>query len=1062
MKQTRSYWRSSSPLVITVLGAVVLVFAARLVAAQTGTIEGRVTALGGNPVVGAQVSVVGTNLGTRTVEDGRFVLLNLSPGTHQLRITAIGYKAAGLRVTVEGGAMATANTELSPSVLQLDEVVVTGTAGQARIREVGNSITQIDLTKDVKDAPASMDQLLQARAPGLQVMQSTGSAGAGAQIRLRGAVSVSQSNQPIIYVDGIRVRSEGYRRNEPVAGDFTGRSSNIQSSPLNDLNPADIERVEILKGSAASTLYGTEAAAGVIQIFTKKGSRGAPRWNFQVDQGFVRLPPFGTDWNPYINFTPADSMALDANDQLIVGGRNSHIQLLNRAGLSDPKDQCATRAARGVVMPRHTVIRTNPAPSPPDTINFLPDTLATCSWLRNGYRQKLVGSVSGGFDAFQYFVSGSVEDYDGVLAQDNERKIVTRGNFSFDLSEKLRVDWNTSFSNGTVRNTPSGNNAQGLTLNVYRAEQNYRTSPNPFVLDSLLNQHITTEVDRLITGGSVYYTPAPGFSNRFTAGLDLANQDNRNLRPFGFVGTPLGVLFDEQNKYMTLTADYVGNVDLRIASNLASTFSFGGQSITTEEVSTYAFGRDFAGPGDPTVTSGAAFLARERRIRVVNAGFFFQNVFKFRDRYFLTLGARFDGNSAFGQDFGIQTYPKASASYVLSDEPWWPSGWGEVKLRAALGWSGRAPGAFDKVKVWNTAPSGGAPGYLPGPPGNPALGPERTREVEFGFDAGLFNNRVSTEFTWYQRQTTAALFGVRPIPSMGNPNSQNQNVGVMRNWGVEATINGTIFDKAPWGVDLGMTVYTNRSLVVDLGSDSLGNPVPPFAAGGGWMQEGFPIMAAKGTRIKNPNAIAVPDTLCVPAAGDPCANDGQYLFGPQQPTLILGMNATVRLPMGATLSARGELQAGAWIYQASAANALQRSVRWPTCRRAHLILDRFTPNTPLYNNAILTRLTARERLECVPSAPGVTQLQDDVLWEPQDFLKVRDITLTVPVGSFIRQASAATLSLTVQNWLRWYNKDLRMFDPEMTDRDSLNEQNRNISEHIPPPATFTASLRITF
>jgi hypothetical protein len=210
------------------------------------------------------------------------------------------------------------------------------------------------------------------------------------------------------------------------------------------------------------------------------------------------------------------------------------------------------------------------------------------------------------------------------------------------------------------------------------------------------------------------------------------------------------------------------------------------------------------------------------------------------------------------------------------------------------------------------------------------------------------------------------------------------------------------------------------------------------------MEEGFPVMGARGTKIYNPDDLAAPDTICRSS----CSINGQHIFGPQQPTLVLGMNTTIRLPRGLTLSARGEYQGGAWIYQASAANALQRSVRWPTCRRAHLILE---------GGGTTNELTARERLECVPAT-----LQDDVLWEPQDFFKLRDVTLTVPLASFVPSASGATLTLTAQNWLRWYNPDLRMFDPEMTDRDSLNEQNRNISEHIPAPATFTASLRVTF
>jgi hypothetical protein len=755
----------------------------------------------------------------------------------------------------------------------------------------------------------------------------------------------------------------------------------------------------------------------VIQIFTRKGSQGEPRWTLQMDQGFAKLMPFGTDWNPYLNFTPGDSVVLDANKQLRPAVEYSS------AGYC-PELVAAARAEFN---------RSGTFP-----------TVDPCSFLRAGYRQRTAGSVTGGFGSFQYFMSGTWEDFDGVLPDDNEKKVVTRGNFSFDLSDKIRFDWNTVYSNANFRNTPSGNNAQGLTLNVYRAERNYRQSSSPVVLDSLLHQRLTTEIDRLITGGSVFYTPVPAFTNRFTLGLDLAGQENRGLRPFGFVAERQGVLFDEQNKYVTLTADYVGNVDFRLGADLASTFSFGGQSITTEEVSTHAFGRGFGGPGEPTVSAAALFISRESRIRVVNAGFFFQDVLKLRDRYFLTVGARFDGNSAFGRDFGIETYPKASASYVVSDEPFWPSAWGELKLRAALGWSGRAPGAFDAARTWTGAASGGLSAALPNNLGNPDLGPERTREAELGFDAGLFDNRLSAEFTWYDRKTTEALFPVRQIPSLGILNSQLTNVGAIRNRGIEASLNVNVLQSGQLGLDLGATVFTNHSLVLDLGVNAVGEDVAAFAAGGGWMEEGFPVMGARGTRIYNPDDLAAPDTICRSS----CSINGQHIFGPQQPTLVLGMNTTIRLPRGLTLSARGEYQGGAWIYQASAANALQRSVRWPTCRRAHLILE---------GGGTTNELTARERLECVPAT-----LQDDVLWEPQDFFKLRDVTLTVPLASFVPSASGATLTLTAQNWLRWYNPDLRMFDPEMTDRDSLNEQNRNISEHIPAPATFTASLRVTF
>src|SRR5437899_9835344 len=428
-------------------------------AAQTGSVEGTVTAAATRePVVGAEVTIAGSNIGVRPGSDGRFALRNVPAGPREVRVLAIGYRLATLRLTVSADQVNQTSVQLTPSVLQLDAVVVTGTAGLARVREVGNSIAQVNLSQ-IKDPPANLDQLLQARAPGLSVMQTSAMSGEGAQIRLRGAVSVSQSNQPIVYVDGVRVRSEGYRRNRPPFADANGfRGGNYQASPLNDINPADIDRIEILKGSAASTLYGTEAAAGGIEIFAKRGSSSAvPRWTFETAQGFAQVRPFGTDSVPYLNLRPA--------------GKST--------------GQCHNNPVTG------------------------------CSWIRNGYRQRYLGSVAGGTGAFQYFVSGGWDDNDGVLPLDNERKLSTRGNFTIALRDNLRFDWNTAYTNTSLSNTPAGNNAQGLVLNVYRAERNYRSSSDPAVIDSLLNQSLNTDIKRLISGGTVYYTPVSWLSNRF-------------------------------------------------------------------------------------------------------------------------------------------------------------------------------------------------------------------------------------------------------------------------------------------------------------------------------------------------------------------------------------------------------------------------------------------------------------------------------------------------------------------------------------------------------------------
>src|SRR6266487_2711305 len=868
---------------IALAGSLLSLPAATRLAGQTGTIEGKVTSVTtAEPIVGAEVSLVGITIGTRTRPGGTFTLLNVPAGPCELRVLAIGFKVATAQLVVLPDQTTTTTLQLAPSVLQLDAIIVTGTPGQARVREVGNSIVQVNLSQ-VKDPPASMDQLLQARAPGLSVMQTSGMAGEGAQIRLRGAVSVSQSNQPIIYVDGVRVRSEGYRRNRPPFNDSNGfRGGNYQASPLNDINPADVERVEIIKGAAASTLYGTEAAAGVIQIFTKHGLAGVPRWTVQVGQGFSQLRPFGTDSVPYLNLRPA-----------------GHVHGL-----------CHETPVTG------------------------------CSWIRNAYRQHYSGSVSGGSagaNGLQYFLSATSEDNDGVLPLDNEKKLSTRGNVGITLADNLRIEWNTAYSNTDLSNTPAGNNAHGLVLNVYRGERNYRSSSDPKVIDSLLNQSLTTGIQRLITGATVTYTPFAGFSNRFTLGYDLAQQQNHNLRPFGFVAAPQGILVDEQLRYSLLTADYVGSMDLRLSPQLASTFSVGGQAVTSEEGRATAYGEGFPGPGVPVVSAARVQLAGDTSVRVINAGFFLQNVFKFRDRYFLTGGVRFDGNSAFGRSLGLQVYPKISGSYVISDEPFWPASWGEVKLRGALGWSGRAPGAFDAVRSWRPCISAAQSCFLPGQVGDTLVGPERTREAELGFDAALVKNRVTVEATWYHRLTNDELFAIRQIPSEGWPFQQRSNVGSMSNTGFEVSLDAIVVNKPNWGIDIGGTVYTNHGIVRDLGG------AVPFAAGGGWVQVGF------------------------------------------------------------------------------------------------------------------APITARERKECVPANTNA-----DTFWFPQDFWKLRDVTLTIPVGWAIHRATSATLIITAQNYLKWVNDQLRLFDPEMVGRDALDSQNRDISEQIPPPAVITVNLRVTF
>ncbi|NJD19975.1 MAG: TonB-dependent receptor [Gemmatimonadetes bacterium] len=968
----------------------------------TGTITGEILARSGAPLSEVQVFIVGTQMGGLTASNGRYTIRNVPAGTHQVRAMRIGYETITQSVTVVAGQSAAANFALEEQALGLDEIVVTGTAGAARRREVGNSIVQIQAATSAPP-PVNVDQMLQAQSPGLLVSAGNGSSGGGAQIRLRGAVSVAQTNQPIVYVDGVRIRSDPYDRNiSPTEG--AGRGGNVPASPLADINPSDIERIEVIKGSAASTLYGTDAAAGVIQIFTKRGTQGQQRWNLQIDQGFNRLMPFAPD----VDVRPP----------------------------GDPKPEGAKYSYKYLNMQPY--LRQIDVPG--------------LGSFQGAHRQKYSISTTGGGQLLQYFISGNLEDNLGVMPKDFEKKNGVRGNFTFSPINALSVQLNSSYNRTDISNTPAGNNAQGLTLNAFRRERNYFGLGDPDSIRLIIvdPQESTTRVDRFVLGGTASYDPGGAFNTKVTVGYDQALQDNRQLRPYGFRQQPTGKLYTSSVNYTTLTADVVASYRLGIGEGRSVMLSGGGQSVTTDERIIEAEGIDFAGPGIPDVDAGANRLSWERRVREVTAGFFGQALFNLSDRYFITLGMRMDGNSAFGKSLGLQAYPKASVSYVISDESFWNESFGSLKLRAAYGESGRAPGTFDAVRTWTAFGYGGRPSFRPSNLGNPTLGPERTGETELGFDWAGFDNRLTADFTWYYRKTTDALFAVQHAGSEGFATSQQENVGEMENGGIELNLRGTVYDGDTWGLDLGATVYTNKSKVLSLGG------APPFSTGGNnslWIQEGYPTTLFRGVTITNPDSKSDPLYTCnstqgqaAAAAGNSCVNLDQNI-GPQAPTHVFGGNFTIRMPKGIELTGRGEYQGGHYIYDGPTNEGVNRNIRWPTCAAYY----EFTDNGKGADAPAWMRYDCDSRF-----------YRRGTMVYKADFFKMRDLTLRVPLGTLVPRSQNATFTLAAQNYYRWRNKDFPIFDPEMVTNSGYGDQVPQITEHIPPPASFVASIRVVF
>lgn len=933
-------------------------------AQATGTVTGTVTnSVSGDVISGAQLSVVGTGMGTLGNNVGRYVLLNVPAGTHTIRAEFIGFSTQSQEVTVTSGGTVVVDFGLRSEAIALEGVVVTGTAGQARRREIGNSVAQINAAQ-IANAPIShASDMLMGRAPGVMVMMNSGQVGVGNTVRLRGNNSVSQGNNPLIYVDGIRVRDTG--------GIDMDEAGEMSQSPLGDINPDDIERIEVIKGAAASTLYGTEAAGGVIQIFTKRGAGGDAAWSATVDYGINNMGHIAD---------PEIKNGLYMNDCTEFG------------------EYC-----------------------PPDG-----------DWFVNGFLQRYNVSVRGGSATSNYFVSGMWGDERGVIdnfghgENEGQRQYSIRGNFGFNPRDDLTIRFNNSFIHKNTNWIPDGDNAEGLLLNVMRGTEGYAPNEeNALIMDMKLN----TLTDHFTTGVNFVWTPTEGMSHRLNAGVDWTQTDYQEEHPYEYFRVPLGNREVDQQRFRKLTLDYSGSWDAQFGDMLSSQFSWGGQLYDDYTNGINGFGDDFAGPGDKELDSAARTTSSETRRSITNGGFFLQEMVGWNDQLFLTAGLRVDGHSAFGKDFGWAPYPKVSLAYMLSDNDFYPESFGTLKLRSAYGQSGKAPGVFDAMRTWD-AVSGddGQPGVTPDNLGNPELGPERTREIEGGFEGSTWDGRVTFEYTYYNQKTTDALIGVQQLPSGGFVGTQLENVGEIDNWGHELALNVTAINRPNVIWDLGGNFSTNNSEIKSLGDLDFIYI--------GWRNEAWPGQSLPEfchDVVQNGDLVGVEPKM------------DKECLGPTYPTHTFGINSSLTFFRRFTFDILGEGQGG---HTLSAGALYQNTRRYvnPLCYDVQdLVADDNTSNLSTYDWALCDRAYTSYGM-----------------WaQPADFFKIRSASLSyrIPEEWLPGGVRGATLRLQGRNLLKI--TDFQGLDPEVSE-DGIDELYRQGYYHLPPYRTFIVSFKVDF
>jgi len=1008
-----------------------LIFAAMLVGrvaqAQTGRVTGQVTdSASARPITGVQIVAMDggrVQSSARTDPEGRYTLANVG-GEVRLRARAVGYAPKDVVVTVRPGETATANFALAMRSVQLDQVVVTGTGGAVERRAVGNVVETINAESVMQSAaPRSVEQLIGARTPGVIVLPSTGQIGTGAQLRIRSVGSLSLGTDPIVYVDGVRMDADPSRGPAQRGG--------AGASRLNDINPEDIEAIEIIKGPAAATLYGTEASNGVVQIITKRGKSGVGRWELSTRQG--------TNWL--------------ANPE-------------GRAGELWAKDPATGQVVSFNLYKREIDQGHGPI-------------------FTNGRNQGYAVNLTGGTDATRYYLSSSFDHDVGVVPWNWEKKFGGRANMDVEPNTKLRLSGSVGYIRDRIRLAQPGEINPDPFSNLVWGRMSLIPTTGGFgfapraLWDDVENH---ADNDRTTSSITANYQPFTWFTHRLAVGLDVNSENNWTLYPretaenAGFYGSNgLGSKAVERAARSFLTFDYAGNLKYSYGSSLDFTTSVGLQHYRSEVSNITASGTTF--PASPiTIVSGTTTrTATEGYVANATVGMYGQQQVAWKNRLFLTGALRGDDNSAFGKDYSAAYYPKVSASWVVSEEPFFEKtgllarAIGELRFRGAYGAAGTQPGTFDASRLYVSFPGyQNAAGLVPSSFGNPQLSPERSTELELGFESTFLRGRMDVSYTHFGRKVTDAIVNVPLPPSIGFPGSQVVNIGRVKAWGNELAANLRIFQGRRVAWDVGTQLANNGNRIEDMGGTQ------SLTVGGGGVAQnrvGFGIADFFMYKVRSGVIDAtgkVLSAICDGGTGKDGLEQGgpdapcpigtftgtpapRVLWGHSQPTWQTGFNTQLTLWENLRLYARvdgngGHLQSDTEIRALHNQGSSKATVE---------------NNDPILN-------TYRQIGES--DAPGTYKA---------GFVKLRELSATYTMKPSLLHtigASSASLSLAGRNlamlWTAQHgwntSRDSEIYvdianqhvwDPEIR---ALGSRSNGFQTILPPTASFITTLRLNF
>ena len=794
------------------LSLVILVTFTSAIIAQN-SVSGRVADSEGNGLIGASVLVKGSTDGTITDLDGNFTL-NIANLPAVLEFSYTGFETQEREV--KGGE--TLIITLAEASTQLDAVVVTGLASNIKRSNLANNVASID-AKEISGIAVSntTETALYGKASGTNISASSGAPGGGISMKLRGTTSINGSSQPLFIIDGVFIDNSSIPAGlNVVSRASSGGSASNQDNPSNrlaDIDPNDIETIEILKGASAAAIYGNRAAGGVVIITTKKGKSGDTKINFGQSFGWAEmLNPLGVR-----EFT---------EDRIRNSGR---FWLTDQDGNALPDDQQTHLQAFRAAQAAGTIR------------NYEEELYGNRGMLSNSRL-----SMSGGNDRTQFFFGSTFKREEGIVRGTGYDKTSVRLNLNHKINDWLDMDLSTNYVNSSADRGFFNNDNSGTTMGIsftstpswadLLPDEDGNFPANPYGTSNFLEtaEKVTNneKVNRFI-GGAKLTAKLLTTDNSSLKAIVNGGFDSYGL--YTLAHFPNTVQFQRDGNGLNgVVVHGNSNVTRRngsafllytnsLSNGLISRTQAGITYDDYDRNTIYAESFDFVGTGT-NVDLGAQINSSQSRVASVNKGFFVQEELNYNDQFIVTVGLRGDKSSLNGNPDSLFFYPKASAAVNIHELVDLPA-LSNLKLRAAFGQSSKTPEFADKYSNLNQSIIGGLPATTPSSLfGNPNITPERQTEIEFGADFGFMNNRFLLDATYYIKTVDDLILRAQ-VPTSSGFSTEVTNGAALENRGVELGLSGNIIesDKLNWFARLSW--WKNNATVTELS-------IPSYTTGG--------------------------------------------------------------------------------------------------------------------------------------------------------------------------------------------------------------------------------------